>query len=351
MNKLKQRIKKYESVSTRLACLSNEALRHLLHEATPVHEGIGGKSVLACIDKTPVFVKKIPITDRERLPQNVMSTANIFDLPLFYQYGVGSAGFGVWRELAAHIMTTNWVILAECVNFPLMYHWRILPSTPEDLNMDYWGNIDDYTQYWENSSAVRTRVQDINKASAYAAVFLEYVPQNLEHWLGNEIKQGEEQAERAIHFVEHRLKVTNHYMNTHGLVHFDAHFRNILTDGDTLFFTDFGLALSEKFELSIAEAAFLKQHRHYDEACAAVNLLHCIIISIFGKDQWEKKLHELIQSEPTQLTPILAACIKRYGSIALMMDDFFQKLQKDSKSTPYPASCINGLLTKNESRN
>ncbi|MDR3504171.1 MAG: hypothetical protein P4L79_16505 [Legionella sp.] len=49
--------------------------------------------------------------------------------------------------------------------------------------------------------------------------------------------------------------------------------------------------------------------------------------------------------------PILTTCIKRYGLIALAMDDFFQKLQKDSKSTAYPASRINELLTKDECRN
>ena len=33
-------------------------------------------------------------------------------------------------------------------------------------------------------------------------------------------------------------------MNTHGLVHFDAHFGNVLTDGRRLFVADFGLATS-----------------------------------------------------------------------------------------------------------
>jgi hypothetical protein len=107
-----------------------------------MHEGIGGKSALISIDDTPVFVKKVPLTDLEQLPQHFMSTANIFDLPLSYQYGVGSAGFGAWRELTTHIMTTNWVITNECVNFPIMYHWRILPSHPGDININYWGDIE-----------------------------------------------------------------------------------------------------------------------------------------------------------------------------------------------------------------
>lgn len=50
-----------------------------------LHEGIGGKSALIFIDDTPVFVKKVPLTDLEQLDQNFISTANLFDLPLGYQ--------------------------------------------------------------------------------------------------------------------------------------------------------------------------------------------------------------------------------------------------------------------------
>lgn len=349
MNKLNERIKKYEFVSTNLASLNDEHLKDILADATPIHTGIGGKSVLIYRNNIPVFVKKIPLTDIEQLPQNIKSTANIFNLPLFYQYGVGSAGFGVWRELTTHIITTNWVILAKCVNFPIMYHWRILPNTPNDLNIDYWGNVNNYTQYWENSEVIRKRIENINNSTTHIAVFLEYVPQNLEQWLDYEIKQGDSRAEQAIKFVDDSLRVTNHYMKTDGLLHFDAHFRNILTDGETLFLTDFGLALSEKFELNPAEVGFLREHRNYDEACTAVNLLHCIITSIFGKDHWELKLRQIIENGLNELTPAVAKFIKRYGLIALTMDEFFQKLQKESKFTPYPTSLINDLLKKSKS--
>lgn len=121
MNNFLRRLKQYNSVSTSLACLSNEQLKQNLAVAKPIYKDIGGKSALISIDETLVFVKKVPLTDFELLPQNVMSTANFFDLPMCYQYGIGSSGFGAWRELAAHIMTTNWVITDECVNFPIMY--------------------------------------------------------------------------------------------------------------------------------------------------------------------------------------------------------------------------------------
>ncbi len=184
------RIKKYSTISASLACLSNEKLKYILVDAQPMHEGIGGKSALIYIDETPVFVKKVPLTDLELLPPHFMSTANIFNLPLCYQYGVGSAGFGVWRELAAHIMTTNWVMTGECLNFPIIYHWRILPNEPGDININYWGDIEKYCHYWENSSAIRKRVEDLNNASVHISLFLEYVPQNLHEWLSTQIAKG-----------------------------------------------------------------------------------------------------------------------------------------------------------------
>tara|TARA_E500000331_G_scaffold355531_1_gene411250 strand:- start:1908 stop:2102 length:195 start_codon:yes stop_codon:yes gene_type:complete len=52
---------------------------------------------------------------------------------------VGSAGFGVFREVFSHTKTTNWVLLGECTAFPLMHHHRIvrdtLPvNTPDEKN-------------------------------------------------------------------------------------------------------------------------------------------------------------------------------------------------------------------------
>lgn len=343
VNRFQRRIKQYNTVSTSLSCFSNERLEQILADAKPMHEGIGGKSALISIDETQVFVKKIPLTDLEQLPQNVMSTANFFNLPMCYQYGIGSGGFGAWRELAAHIMTTNWVIANECANFPIMYHWRILAS---DISLGYWEDIEEISQYWENSGAIRKRVEELNKATANVILFLEYIPQHLYQWLNVQIAKGGFTADSAITSVDEQLKTTNAYMNSHGLMHFDAHFENILTDGELIYLSDFGLALSSEFELTKTEIEFLRHHKTYDQACAAVNLLHCIITALFGKERWEISLHEYIEGKRGELAPSIATIIKRYAPIALEMDTFFQKLQKESKSTPYPAIQIEKLLRK-----
>jgi hypothetical protein len=40
-------------------------------------------------------------------PENLKSTANIAHLPLFFHHGVGSPGFGAWRELIANQWATR----------------------------------------------------------------------------------------------------------------------------------------------------------------------------------------------------------------------------------------------------
>lgn len=334
----------YHTASSHLADLSDAELIALLANAKPLHAGIGGTSTLLSIEDTKIFIKKIPLTDLELLPHNRQSTTNIFDLPLYYQYGVGSAGFGAWREHATHIMTTQWVLTGECANFPLLYHWRILPNDPTDLNIAYWNDIEKYCQYWENSDSIRKRIEALNKASSHITLFLEYVPQNLHQWLQAQIIDN--QAENAIQFVEQELITTNHFMHNHGLIHFDAHFENILTDGEHLYFSDFGLALSNQFTLTQPERDFFKVHQYYDQSCAAVNLLHlhCIITSLYSTRPWEVQLSQCINDKQSTLAPAIKAIIQKYAPIALTMDTFFQKLQKESKLTPYPAEYIDNLL-------
>lgn len=49
-----------------------------------MHKDIGGTSLQIEIDNTPVFVKKVPLTELEMQAENYMSTANIFNLPMRY---------------------------------------------------------------------------------------------------------------------------------------------------------------------------------------------------------------------------------------------------------------------------
>ncbi|MGC6404760.1 MAG: hypothetical protein ACON5A_05995 [Candidatus Comchoanobacterales bacterium] len=157
MNQLTKRQQTYSRISSTLACMSNKQLEQMLADGKAMHKGIGGTSLQIEVDNTPIFVKKVPITDLELQSENYMSTANIFNLPMCYQYGIGSTGFGAWRELAAHVMTTNWVITGQCPNFLIMYHWRILEDTGSKIISDEDQiALDKDATYWENNASINS---------------------------------------------------------------------------------------------------------------------------------------------------------------------------------------------------
>ena len=77
-----ERLTNYASLSNTLARFTDEELAALVAKAPPLHVGVGGRSVLLTIDFTPIFVKSIALTDLERRQEHVLSTANLFDIPL-----------------------------------------------------------------------------------------------------------------------------------------------------------------------------------------------------------------------------------------------------------------------------
>jgi hypothetical protein len=321
------RLTNYASVSGALARLSEEELTRRLANAPSLHAGVGGRSVLLTIDSTPIFVKQIPLTDLERQQERVRSTVNIFDIPLACHYGFGGPGFSAWRELAATVIANGWVLSGACEDFPLLYHWRVLPSDhPQELTGD--------VSFWSDSAAVRARLDAVNNATARLVLCCEYLPRNLLDWLGEQLRVGEDAAETAIAFVDAHLMPTIDFMNAHGLTHFDAHFENIVTDGWRFCFADFGLALSSDFELTGDEAAFLTRHRRYDRGRAAVAYAHCLSTTFFGREQWKENLRLFLESP--HVPPAAAEALRQHTPLALGFLEFARRLRED-KQTPYPS--------------
>ncbi|MFC8529780.1 protein kinase family protein [Nocardia sp. NPDC057227] len=319
--------------------LSDHALRDLVDTATPIGAGIGGKAALLEVDGISVFVKRVPLTDLERQPEHVRSTANLFDLPLFCQYGVGrigSPGFGAWRELAVHTMTTNWVLAAEYEGFPLMYHWRVLPDTtplPEELT-----DIDRAVTYWGDRPQVRHRIEAMRDSSASIALFLENIPQTLREWL--------EAGGRAGTVVERELAAGAEFMNSRGLLHLDAHFDNILTDGHRLYFADYGLALSTAFDLAPEETAFFDRNRSYDRGYTASYLANWLVTAHFGQQDRGGLVRAFAAGErPRGVPDEVAAVLLRNAPFAAAMAPFFRGFLDESRSSPYPDREVRRLLS------
>ncbi|MER6116436.1 serine/threonine-protein kinase [Streptomyces sp. NPDC001743] len=345
------RLAAYSSVSTSLALRSDRQLGELGDAAVPLGSGIGGRSALLEIDGRPVFVKRVPLTDRERLPEHVRSTANLFGLPPFCQYGVGGPAFGAWRELAVHTMTTNWVLGGQYQGFPMMYHWRVLPDTaalPEEL-----ADVERAVAYWGGRAEVRRRIEALQQSSASLALFLEYIPQTLDEWLTEQIQAGEEPADQACSLVESELEAGTSFMNARGLLHFDAHFQNILVDGRRLYFADYGLAVSSQFDLSPSETNFFELHRTYDRCYTRSWLVNSLITKLYGYERKEREalIRACAEGEAPPDGPQAArAILSRHAPLAAVMTDFYGKVQDENRETPYPWKALRRALHAERSR-
>jgi hypothetical protein len=335
------RLADHATASTHLALLSDRRLARLVDGATSLGSGIGGSTAVLDIEGVQVFVKKVPLTEVERRPENVMSTSNLFGLPTFYQYGLGSAGFGAWRELAVHVMTTNWVLRNDYQGFPLMHHWRVLSGASSAVTgLAEFGGLDGAVERWGGSPAVRGRLTAIRDSTVSIVLFLEYFPQTLGAWLADQ--------DPAVYVtVDEALADGAAFMRANGLVHFDAHFNNILTDGRHLYFSDFGLALSARFELSTRERDFLAQHRDYDAAHVATHLLvHHLADSVRGNRERSQFLRDWTEgNRPEGVSAPTASILTRHARTATVLSDFHRRLQHESKRTAFPAAAIEQCRT------
>ncbi|MCS0603465.1 protein kinase family protein [Streptomyces sp. LP11] len=342
------RVAAYADVGTRLSLLSDRRLKEAVAAAPTLGSGIGGRSAELEVAGVRVFVKRVPLADLELRPEHVRSTANLFGLPLCYQYGIGSAGFGAWRELAVHLMTTGWVLKDAYAGFPLLHHWRVLPDSPPAGFVDGFGGVEGAVAHWDGSPAVRRRLEAIGRSAWSLVLFLEHVPQTLAEWLcaRRDAPSPEPGGASAYRWVEDQLLRGTRFMSGRGLVHFDTHFANLLTDGRQVYFADFGLALSRDFALSAQEEAFLTDHLLYDRSYAPTHLLrHHLPDEIRGGVDPGTFLRDWVGGRRSdRVPPDIGAVIDRHAPHAVVLDDFHHRLLTHDKHTRFPVTEIERAL-------
>lgn len=346
----------FTQISTALALQGDQELTRLVDGAEQLASGIGGTTLAFEIEGCRVFAKRLRLTDLERRPENRMSTRNLFELPTFCQRNVGSAGFGVWRELAANVMTTDWALSRKLESFPLMYHWRVLEGAassdaaplPDELS-----DIRAMVAYWDGSEAVGERLKALAGATASVVVFLEYLPWNLSAWLDRQLAAGPAAMEAACAMVERGLTDDVPLMNSLGLLHGDAHLGNILTDGHRLYFADLGLAMSERFELSTEESRYLDHNASLDRCYVLAKWVNWLVKALAPTVSTVPERMELVRAISQgqgvhRLTPDMPACvaetIRRHAPIATLINDFYVRLHSESRSVSYPRDAIESLL-------
>ena len=144
--------------------------------------------------------------------------------------------------------------------------------------------------------------------------------------------------------VEGELAAGTSFMNSRGLLHFDAHFENILTDGQRLYFADYGLAISSGFELSRDDADFFDRHQTYDRCYTATYLVYWLATALYQSND----RHALVRAWAEGTPPVgigekVAAILARHAPIATVMSDFNLKFQHQSRQIRYPLEEIRQL--------
>jgi hypothetical protein len=360
MDDLAQRRARYLTLSSELAHVDNHALRSRF-DAAEMLAGWGRNHVLE-IGASKVFVKRLPVTELEF--DNLFSTRNLFALPMYYNYGVGSAGFGIFRELVANIKTTNWVLEGAVRNFPLLYHYRIIPFAGERPDPDK-ERLQKYVEYWNSNEHVGRYMLERANANYELVLFLEHIPYPAEPWL----RQHPDKIDQVLADLRDAIS----FLRSRGIVHFDANFDNVLTDGEHTYLTDFGLVLDARFDLAEDEAMFLKQQMYYDygEVLGSVGfLLYGMYqaLSESDKQKVREKIGGAESGHADELAPLilknvetlradgtlnidqtLLATIEKYRSVIMLTLEFFAKIRRNKrKDTTFPHDELVRLLYETE---
>jgi hypothetical protein len=318
-----------------LASRGDTELAALVAAARSNDVGVGGGSGVLDVDGVPVFVKRIPLTDRELA--HPRSTANLFELPVFCQYGVGtSPGFNAWRELAANLVVTEAVLAGETRSFPVLYHWRVLPGRAP-VAAEH-ADIDTVVAALDGSPAVRARFDALAAASHSLVLFCEYVPCPALDWLREDPVGTAELAERQFaHIVE--------FLRGKRLLHMDGHFGNMRTDGERICLSDFGLVTSPRFDLSAAERDFAERHVAHDEGYAAMRLVNWLVMDVCGvrvpADGIPRARNEYVVrcasgDIPADVPPAVAAILARHAPAAATMNAFYWRLFDGEVHAEFP---------------
>jgi hypothetical protein len=344
----------YVELSAAFAARDDDTLRSLVFASAPTWRAWGASHVLP-VNGTGVFVKRVPITDVELA--RPLSTRNLFRLPGYYSYGVGSAGFGVFRELATHEKASDWVLSGSATGFPLLYHHRVMPRVEPAPPFPM--PLADYVTYWNSSKAVARYIEARQRATHELWFVIEFVPHTLDDW----ITVNQERTEDAIV----ALCQTVTFLRQHGIAHFDAHFGNVLTDGADYYLADFGLALDETFELSASERRFLDRHQHYDYGtvlwCLA-SVLRTMYRSLppaareevgrgFRRDASTEdqeivalvdNAEDLRRTGALRLEPAFVDALHRYREVIVFMDRFLYGMRSKRKNVRYDDGKLERLL-------
>jgi hypothetical protein len=210
------------------------------------------------------------------------------------------------------------------------------------------------TRYWGDADAMRARLVALAEAKFNLMIFLEHVPWTLDAWLERQLGAQPGAMTSALEMVERGLTVDIPLMNSLGLLHGDAHFGNILTDGQRLYFADLGLATSARFALSTDEWSYLHHNASLDRGYVLTKWVNGLVkafapavdnvpgrFELVRAAAQGQAMHQLVPGMPANVAEI----VHRHAPVATRINDFYVKLHTEDRRTPYPREAIEALLS------
>ena len=335
------RLKNYAKTRDVLSYTSTDDLVKLVLKGM-VGQGWGVNSIID-IEGTKIFAKTIPITKTDLA--HMYDTSNIHNLPVCYNYGVGSARFGCWRELAFHVKTSNWVVGGKCPCFPILYHHRIIESKSIAAKLKKHKFDKKYFDYWNSDKNIEKFLSGRSNTTHFIVMCLEYFPLALY----------EANIDKNINWYWKQMLIILKFLKENKVIHFDAHMGNLITDEKIIILTDFGLVLDKSFDLSKQEIAFFDRNTNYDKAMMISNMSEPIFEHIFkpatmkkfekkyGFDKnTEKEVFENIVFDNLgeiceKFDPNYVRVMKKYRREAIAYNVFIHNLRRDpTKSVVFP---------------
>lgn len=366
MEPVEARAAAHADVAAALADMDDARLGGLVRAAQEAGSGWGTSHAVDVAGRR-VFVKRLPLTDVE--VDAGPTTRNLFGLPVHYSYGVGSAGFGAYREVAAHSTASQLVLDGITPGFPILHHQRPMPRS--ERGKGFRGDLAAYVARWGGNEAIGAYIEARASAAHELWTFSEFVPDTVSNWLPlNQLRSSD---------MLSALRAAVTALNDVGVVHFDTHFANSLTDGTTFLLADFGLALSSSFDLDDEERAFLAAHQHYDHALLVCSVGMAIAWMVFDMDdQTRTRVVNVVGARPGEqrgsmkktetalefvqavcdrsselreaglldLDPALVDLARRYAAPTTAMGGFLDEISRPNKEARFDDAFLARLLAE-----
>ena len=288
----------------------------------------------------------------------MFDTSNLYNLPTFYNYPIGSAGINCFRELTMHIKTTNWVLEGKIKNFIMMYHYRIIKKENHIIDDIQKEIINKKVKIkWNGNKNIKKYLIERLNAPYEIIVVMEYFPITLNEWLKQDITN--------VYSYKKQIYPLLNFLQEQHVIHFDSHSKNFVVSKEgIIYMIDFGLVLDLEFNLTKEEIKFFNKNTMFDYGLSIMNILlplldHTIYIKDITKQTYfidkykmEYKAENEINNIKTIYNNSNEICdyldfprkykkiVEEYKKLDFIMQQFIIKLLKNKK-TIFPNNMIN----------